>query len=332
MKYRVLLLVVGSLAVLAFAVSLTGVTPLEALKGLIQGSLGSPGAISGTLKETTPLLIAGLAVFIALRGGLFNIGVEGQFLVGAIVCAAIALRIPGVLGMVVGAASGMGAGALWALPAGIIKAYKGGHEVITTIMLNSVAIFLTGYLVGGPLKAPGQENTTTAALEESSRLPHLWADPPLYASSALLLAVLLVVGFAVWQRRTSAGYELDLVGSNPRAASLAGVKSSRVVVGAMTVSGAVGGLAGAVHVLAYEGRFYAGFSSGYGFDALGVALLAAGQPLALLPSAALFGILSKGSTAIQILGVPKGISTVVLGLVIVVFAAVRYRRVTHEAD
>lgn len=326
MKAKVFWLALGAVGLLILAVLSTGVSPQEAGARLIEGSLGSKAAIAGTLREFTPLLIAGIAVFLALKAGLFNIGVEGQLVMGAISAAFVALRVPGPAGMVLAIVAGCVMGALWALPAGLIKAYRGGHEVITTIMLNNVAGFLTAALVAGPLKAPGQESTTTATLPAASMLPSLYDAPPLKVSLALLVGLLLLVALWHWLRRSTAGFELGLVGANPRAASLAGIDTPRAIVWAMAASGAIGGLAGAVQVLAYEGRFYSGFSPGYGFDALGVALLAGGSALSIIPSALLFGVLAKGGTSIQILGVPKGITYVILGLLILIFASVRYRK------
>ncbi len=331
MTLRVGILAIAGIGVVLLAVVAAGVSPIAAARELIAGSMGSPGAWNGTLKDTTPLLIAGLAVYVALRAGLFNIGVEGQLIVGAMACAVVALAVPGVLGIALGVAAGTVCGGLWALPAGLIKAYRGGHEVITTIMLNSVALFFTHYMVAGPIQAPGQQNTTTARLAEATMLPVLYSAPPLRVSSAILAGLLLLGLFTIWLRRTVSGYELGLVGANPRAAELAGVATKRVIVRSMLASGAISGLAGALQVLAYEGRFYADFSPGYGFDALGVALLAGASPLGLIPAAFLFGVLSKGSSAVQLIGVPKGISLVVIGLLIVVFAAVRFRRqAAHE--
>ncbi len=327
MNARIGFLVVASALTIMGAVAWAGVSPADAFRELLQGALGTKGALGGTLKETTPLLLAGLAVFVALRAGLFNIGVEGQLIVGAMACAVVGHRFPGPGGLVLGALFGAVCGALWALPAGLIKAYRGGHEVITTIMLNNVAIFFTGWMVAGPIKAPGQQNTTTADLSQDTLLPSLYADAPLRVSSALLVGLLLLFAFAFWLKRTVAGYELSLVGANPRAAEFAGVDARRTVWRAMFASGAIAGLAGALQVLGYEGRFYAGFSPGYGFDALGVALLAGSNPLGIVPSALAFGILNKGSAGIQLIGVPKGVTLVILGLVILVFASIRYRRV-----
>lgn len=321
--------VVGALLVLLGALWITGVAPGGAALALFKGSLGNARAIGGTLQEMTPLLIAGLAVFVALQAGLFNIGVEGQLLIGACAATAVGLAIPGWAGILLALTAGCVAGSAWAFPAGWIKAYRGGHEVITTIMLNAVALQLIHYLTGGPMKQPGQQSATTATLTDSTRLGDIVSEPRV--NLALVLALVVLGAFWVWFRRTVAGYELRLTGANPRAAELAGVNVRQVTLKAMLVSGALAGLAGACQALAFEGRFYAEFSAGYGFDALGVALLAAGSPAGLIPSSFLFGVLAKGSTMLQVEGVPKGITGVVLGLVIVVYAVLRYRRQVQHA-
>ncbi len=331
MNGRIAALVGGAILFLLAALILAKASPVTAGLTLVHGSLGSPAAIGGTLRETTPLLIAGLAVFLALRAGLFNIGVEGQLLVGALACSLTALRFPGPLGIALGIALACATGAAWALPAGLIRAYRNGHEVITTIMLNTVAVYLTDYLVEGPCKLAGQGEPTTANLSAATRLPPIFSSGNLQISSGLVAGILVALGLAFWLKRTVAGYELQAVGANPVAARFAGVDPKRVIVRSMLVSGAIAGLAGAVQVLAYEGRFYEGFSPGYGFDALGVALLCGGSALAILPSSLLFGILAKGGTALQIEGIPKGITTVVLGLMIVIAAAIRYRGVRTVA-
>lgn len=325
-KLGIAALCLGGLTLLWAAIFAAGAQPLEALQTLLKGSLGSPAAISGTLRETTPLLIAGIAVYLALRAGLFNIGVEGQFTVGACAAAAIALRLPGAVGLLLGCVSGMLAGALWAYPAGWIRAYRGGHEVITTIMLNNVAAFLTTALVAGPLKDPSQESTTTANIADATKLSHLYHSGPWTINTGLLIGIVGAIALAWWLKKTVAGYELRAVGANPTAAATAGIDAKRVMLGAMVASGAIGGLAGAIQVLAFQHRFYAGFSSGYGFDALGVALLAGPAAIGLLPGAFLFGILAKGSTQLQLLGIPKGITGVVLAILVVIAAAIRYRK------
>lgn len=323
---KVIGLVLGGLALLGGALAWAHVGAWEAARTLLSGSLGSPAAIAGTLRETTPLLIGGAAVYVALRAGLFNIGVEGQLLVGALVCAATAYRLPGSVGLAVGLVAGSAAGALWALPAGLIKAYRGGHEVVTTIMLNSVALYLTSALAAGPLKDPSQQSPSTPSISDATRFPTVLSNPPAQLSLATILAILGVVWLWIWLGRSVAGFELSAAGKNPVAARFAGIDVRRTIVRAMVGSGALGGLAGAVQVLAFEGRFYAGMSPGYGFDALGVAILAGGSAFALIPSAVLFGILAKGGTSVQILGVPKGISYVLLGVIILIAASLRYRK------
>lgn len=330
-NWRLVALIVAALAVLAGAILVAGASPGMAVSTLLKGSLGTPGAIARTLRETTPLLIAGLAVFLALRAGLFNIGVEGQLLVGACACAAVAVKLPGVSGILLGTLAAMAAGALWALPAGLIRAYRNGHEVITTIMLNNVAYLLTSALVAGVLRAPGQESPTTAEISKSTRLPDLYSHPPFALNSGLIVGIVLSIALALWLRRTVAGYELQAVGANARAARFAGVRPERVMVRAMLASGAIAGLGGAIQVLAYEGRFYSGFSPGYGFDGLGIALLAGGSAYGVIPASFLFGILAQGSVALGIAHIPKGITTVVLGLIILVAAAIRYRKVKTVA-
>jgi ABC-type uncharacterized transport system permease subunit len=330
-KGRILALAAGSALFLIGILVLSKVSPIEAAKALFVGSLGSPQAIGGTLRETTPLLIAGLAVYFGLSAGLFNIGVEGQLTVGALTCAVVALKFPGFAGISLGMVAGTLAGALWAFPAGWIKAYRNGHEVITTIMLNSVAVFLTSYLAAGPFKSPQEEEPTTSTLSNSSHLGNLLSAGSLQVNLGLFLGMVAVLIVAFWMKKTVAGYELKAVGANPTAAKFAGVDARRVILKAMILSGGIAGLAGAIQVLAYEYRFYEGFSPGYGFDALGVALLAGKSALGVIPASLLFGILAKGGTSLQIDGVPKGITTVVLGLLILIAAAIRYRKVAIVA-
>lgn len=319
------LLTVTSLALLWGALALVGISPGLALSTLWQSNFGSANAVTGLLKETMPLLILGVAVFFGLKAGLFNIGAEGQFIIGAITAAALALLIPGPFGMIVGLVGAIAAGALWAFPAAWIKAYRNGHEVITTIMMNQIAVYVTTVLVAGILKDKAQESTTTATITDPTRLPSVQVNGVTVSIGIVIALVLVVVG-AFWLKRSVGGYELQAAGANPSAARFAGIKTPKVQFLAMMVSGGLAGLAGSFQVLATEGRFYAGFSPGYGFDALGVALLSGSGMLGVIPAALGFGMLNKGSTALTIEGVPKGITSVVLGLLIVIFAAIRYRK------
>lgn len=308
------------------ALLLAKADPIEAVKTLVTGSFGSPRAISGTLKETTPLLLAGCAVFLALRAGLFNIGVEGQLVIGACAAAAVGSRVHGLPGFLLGITVATIAGGLWALPAGLIKAYRNGHEVITTIMLNNIAVALTDYLVAGPLRDPKAESPTTVSIPDAGKLRDIISIGDLQVNQALIIGIVIAIGLGIWLKKTTAGYELRATGANPIAAQFAGIKTKRVTISAMAVSGMIAGLAGALQVFAFEGRFYQGFSPGYGFDALGVALLVGSTAWALIPSALFFGALAKGGTALTILGIPKGITSLVVGVVVLCFAAIKYQQ------
>lgn len=301
-----------------------GFQPSSVIPSLFQSAFGSPQAWAGTLKEATPLLGCGVAVYLALKAGLFNIGVEGQFMVGSVAGVWAGLSVPpGPLSIFAAVVCGTLAGALWAFPAAWIRAFRGGHEVITTIMLNEVARAFTTFLLSGPLKSPTQQSPTSAILP--SALPEL-QHRPLF-SSATLVAVAMVASLAFWLKRTVAGYELRVVGENARAADVAGIQTAKVRLSSLIVSGGIAGLAGCLQVLGFEHRTYDGFSAGYGFDSLGVALLAGGQPLAMIVAALVFGGLKQGFSALAALySVPRGLSTLLIGLGILLFAAYRSRR------
>ena len=325
-KFQVPLLITVALLVILGSLLLTGKSIPAALSQLITGSLGSTNALSGSLREAAPLLILGAAVFLALKAGLFNIGAEGQFLVGACFGSFFVIKVPGPLGVVAGCIAGALAGALWALPAGWIRAYRNGHEVITTIMLNAVAINLTKAIVAGPMKGADQNSPSTSLLAQSSRLTPLFKIGNFEFPQSVVLGIIIIIGLAWWLKKTTAGYELRATGANSTAAEFAGINTRRTMMNAMVVSGAIAGLAGVLQVTQFEGRFYDGFSPGYGFDALGVALLAGGSPLGIFISALFFGILNKGGSSLSILGIDRGITTVILSMVILIFAAVRYSK------
>jgi simple sugar transport system permease protein len=330
-NWKVTGLCIVAIALLFLLILVAGASPVDAAAKLWDSAFGSPLKFSNTLKETTPLLLAGLAVYIALKAGLFNIGVEGQITIGALCTAIVAIPISGIPGIILGSIAGVIGGALWALPAGWLKAYRGGHEVISTIMLNNIASGLTLALVAGPLKDPGQEGTTTRDLAANTMLPNIIDTKMWQLNIALPIGIALLFLFSTWLKKSVSGYELRMVGANHQASEFAGIEVKRTIMKAMLASGAIAGFTGSILVLAFEHRFFQGMSSGFGFDALGVAMLAGTHPLAMLGSGLLFGILNKGSSAIQILGIPKGITWIVLALLIIIFAAVRYRKEgSHE--
>lgn len=326
MKIRIPILFVCSVLVIVISLVIVKANIGEAISTIFQGSLGGTKQLSGTIKEMTPLLFLGAAVYLALKAGLFNIGAEGQYLVGACMGGYVMVAMPTPVGVVLACIVGMLSGALWALPAGLIKAFRNGHEVITTIMLNAVAANLTKALVAGPMKGKDQLTPSTSIIPASGQLTPLVKIGDLVIPQSFVVGILVVVAISYWLNRTVAGYELKAAGANPRAAEFAGVKTKAVTLKAMLMSGALAGLAGVLQVAQFEHRFYDGFATGYGFDALGVSLLAGANPFFLLLSSFFFGFLNKGGAALTLLGVDKGITMVVLAVVILMFAAVRYGR------
>lgn len=325
-RFKVPLLVVVCLITICASIVISGVSIPAALGQLMKGSLGTASAITGSIREATPLLILGIGVFLGIRAGLFNIGAEGQFLVGACFGTWAMTKIGGAPGVFVGIVVGMIAGGLWAFPAGWIRAYRGGHEVISTIMLNNIALNLTKALVAGPMKGADQLSPSTSILPESSRLTPLFQYGNLAVPQSIVVGIALLIAVWYWLYRTTSGYEFRAAGVNKNAAEIAGIRTKPLTVKGMVASGAIAGLAGALQVAQFDFRFYDGFSPDYGFDALGVALLAGASPFGLLGSASFFGILNKGGSSLSILSIDKGITTVVLSMVILIYAAVTSQR------
>lgn len=320
---------VAAAIVVGLLVALFATTPLGVggvLRETIAGAFGSPFRISNLLRDIVPLLFAGIAVYLALKAGLFNIGAEGQFLLGGLAGVVVGLAVGGPLGIVLGLLAGVVAGGLWALPAGLIRAYRNGHEVITTIMLNRAADLLVGYLVQNALRDPNNGDASTRVLDATSRLP-LPKIAGVAVPIGLPIAILGIVALAWWLTRTVKGYELRATGENPTAARFAGIDPAAVRWRAMTASGAIAGLGGAVAAMsAAPFAVSNGFSGGVGFNALGVALLAGPSALGLLASGSLFGLLTRTGGVLSAQSVPKEVTEIVLGLVILGAAAFRYRK------
>ena len=290
---------------------------------LFGGALGSGPAIAETLVQMVPLLIAGLAVAVAFHASLFNIGVEGQLVFGGLVAGIVgaSFDLPPTLLMIVCILAGMAGGALFALIPALLKAYRGAHEVVTTIMMNFVAVAICEYAVSptGPFVAADQPSATER-VPDGTRLPIIWEGTRLHAGLLVGLAAVVIVTWVLY--RTPAGFRLRLMGANPGAARASGVSIERMAVIALLASGALGGLAGAVQVLGVYGRFYAGFSPGYGFDAIAVALLGALSPVGVIASAFFFAVLHAGSVPLQaVAGISREMVGVVSGLVVAFVAA-----------
>jgi simple sugar transport system permease protein len=347
MRRSIIAIALG-LAAAAIVIAATGGSPLEAFRALLQGFFGDlPGALRASLNQrhpvlpnelyrslgkATPLLLSGLAVALALRAGLFNIGAEGQLLVGGLAAAWAGFAISGLpafLHLPLALAAGMTAGALWGFIPGLLKSWRGAHEVIVTIMLNYVAIHLTHYLVTKVLIEPPATNPNNVPrTPEVLQTARLWApDVPVF-SSGFFLALLAAVGFAFLLRRTALGFEIRAAGLGPEAARTAGIPVGRTMVVAMMLSGALAGLAGAVEVLGNHHRFFDAFSPGYGFDSIAVALLGGLSSLGVTLSAVLFGGLSSGALQMEAFtDTPRQITGIIQAVVILAVASRYVRRV-----
>lgn len=303
--------------------ALFGGNPLTVLLALAQGAVGSPGAVAGTLVKSVPLMLTGLAVAVGFRAGLFNIGGEGQLYVGAIASTWVGMAwgLPAGLHLLAVLGAGALAGAAWGAVPGWLKARRGVHEVINTIMLNYVAIHLTDYLVRGPLKGDAYA-ARTRFVADTAQLPSLWNVPPTSVSIGLPIALLACAVCFWFLFRTAAGVRVRAVGEGPRAAELTGISVTRVTVWSMALSGGLAGLAGAVEVAGVHHAFYAQFSPGYGFDGIAVALLARNHPLGVIPAAGLFGALRTADRWLQLeAGVPKDLVVIIQAAAILAVGA-----------
>ncbi len=312
-------------AVAAAAMALAGANPLAGFGALLRGGLGGPHQLGETLVQTTALLFPALAVALALRAGLFNIGAEGQLIIGGLAAGALGatLDAPGYVAIPLVLGAGALGGGAWGAIAGVVRARFGGSEVVATLMLNVIAALLANYLVAGAFAAPGGEGAETASLPPAAWLPVLL--PGTRLSVALLVALALAAALRYAFDRTVFGYSLRAAGTAPAAAARAGIDLPKIAFVALTLSGAIAGLGGATIVAGVLHRFNTALSPGYGFIAIAVALVGDLDPLKICVAAFAFGLLQSGSLAMQSLAhVPKDLVTIVEGLAILALAARRF--------
>ena len=304
--------------------------PFLAYFGLLQGSFGSAKALSETSVWATPYIFAGLAVALAFKGGLFNIGAEGQLALGAVSTAVIGYALPEWLGFDIPAIIhlplaiivGMAMGALWAGIVGFLKAYTGGHEVINTIMMNYIALNTISFLLNGPLKDRNPENVIarTPLIADSARMPVIFEGLRVHWGFVLAL----LAAYLVWWmlNKTTLGFEIRTVGINPDAAKYAGINVKRTIILTMMLSGMLAGLAGALEVTGLNYRHELGFSIGYGFDAIAIALLGKSHPLGVVLAAILFAAMRNGATRMQFLTqLPVDLISMLQALILLFVAA-----------
>lgn len=304
----------------------------RAYVALFEGSIFNFGAptfadsvrpFTETLTNATPLIAAGLAVAIAFRAGLFNIGAEGQIILGAIFAGYLgfAVHLPPVIHLAVAVAGGLVGGAIWGGVVGMLKARTGAHEVIVTIMLNNVAAFLILYLLStAAFQRPGRQDPISPFVDPDAALPVLVPDTRLNLGFVLAIAAALVVWWVL--ERSTVGFRLRAVGQNPNAARTAGMSVGNTYVVVFLMAGALAGLAGAAQVLGTERFLTTGISGGLGFDAITVALLGRSNPWGTVAAGLLFGALRAGGVTMQArTGTPIDLVLVVQALVVLFVAA-----------
>lgn len=315
-----LALSVGAIILLAL-----GKSPIEAYSAMLDGAFGNEHSLFRTLTRATPLLLVAIGICIAFRGGMINIGAEGQLFVGAISATAFSLalagRLPGgllaILTLIVGAA----AGAVWGAVPGILKARFDVNEILSTVMMNEIAVQLLIYLLSGPMIDPEQVKLGTrvpqsAALPEDVWLGRLAPPSQIHVGLFVALAMAVIVYALLW--RTTLGYRIRAVGENRDASRYAGISVPRYLALSLILSGALAGLAGAVEVTGVTHRMVEGFAVGYGFSGIVVALFGRLHPVGAVPSAILFGALLVGADRMQrTVQVPSATVIALQGLVVI---------------
>ena len=304
------------------------VNPIEAYKALWDGAFGSSNAFAETLVKATPLLLVGLGICISFRGDVINIGGDGQMIIGAILATWVGLTftgLPGWLVITISLVAGFLGGAIWGGIPGVLKAYFSVNEILSTVMMNAIAVQLMNFLLRGPMIDPAQAELAskipqTARLLEIFRLPRL---APTRLHLGALIAVILAVLVYILLWRTTLGYRIRAVGQNPNASRYAGIKVQRYVVLALLLSGAFSGLAGATQVFGVNYRMItdgssSGFTGSAGFNGIVAALFGQLHPILTIPASILFGALLVGANKMQrVVQVPSALVIALNGLVVV---------------
>ena len=296
--------------------------PFVAYGAMIEGALGGPRQIANTLNSATPLIFTGLAVAVGFRAGLFNIGGNGQFLIGAF-CAAVfgaAVGLPFPIAMLLALIIGALGGAAWGFIPGALKAWRGAHEVVTTIMLNSIAYLLLNLLASQVFADPGASFPRTPDVQPGALLPIILADTRLHLGIVIALITTVVIWFLLF--KTILGFEIRTVGSNAAAARYAGIRPAFIIVVTMMISGGLAGLGGAVEILGNTGNYPAEYIVMFGFDGIAVALLGRAHPFGVVGAALLFGVMRAGAGAMQrATDIPIDIIVIVQGVILLFVAA-----------
>lgn len=313
---------VGALVLIA-----TGYSPIDVYSTMIMGAFGDVYGVGQTLTQATPIIFTALAFLFSYKSGLFNIGAEGQLIIGGFAAAIVGISfggLPSPLHILFAVLAGALAGGVWGFLPAILKARFGAHEVITTMMFTYIATYLTSYLVNYPFKAPGWV-AQTVPIADSAQLPRIL--PPTQLSASIIVAVAMAVVVYYILQKTTLGYEVRASGLNPSAAENGGINVKKTMVMALILGGALAGIGGAGEILGVHNRFIQGFSPGYGFDGIAVALVGGLNPIGVLLAAILFGALRSGGMLMtRATHVPLDIVVILQALVIIFVAAPHFLR------
>jgi len=317
---------IGALAVSMLLIALSGADPAEAIRALWDGAFSGRAQIAGTLFKMIPLLLVALGWIVAYSARRVSIGFEGQILIGGVfgTWVGVTLSLPAGLHLALAVVAGVVGGALWVGIAAWLWARRNVNEIISTLLLNLIAIEIVSWLVRGPLQEVSGTFPRSKPILETARWPLLLSRSALTTDFLLALVMVLVIGFVM--RRTTFGYQLRFTGANEEAARHGGIHTIRVNVLALIASGALAGLAGASLILGGESRSMSdNFSANYGFEGIVVALLARNNPYATVPAALLFAALRQGRGLMEArVGVPSSIVLITQGLVILLIAGVSF--------
>lgn len=325
-------------AVAGAVLALAGQHPVEVLRLMLRGALGTPRGLSYTLYYATTFIFTGLAVAVAAHGGLFNIGAEGQATLGGLGTGLVAMwlanSLPAIVLLPLMLAGGALFGMAWAAVPAYLQAYRGSHVVITTIMFNFIASTLLVYLLVNVLRAPGSMSVETLPFGNAAHLPAMhevlaaagiaWPSSPLNLS--LLLALLCAAGVHLFLWHSRAGYRLRAVGSSPGAAAYAGVRPRHQVLVAMAISGALAGMVGMNEIAGVNGKLLLDFVAGAGFTGIAVAVMGRHHPLGIVLASLLFGVLYQGGAevAFEVPGFSRDMVVTLQGLVVLFSGAMAY--------
>lgn len=332
-----LLSVITAILLGSVLILLDGRDPITAFEGLFEGAFLEPRGLLASFRNMTPLVLSGLAVAFAFKSGLFNIGVQGQLIVGSVVAAWVGFAIEGLPPLVhvtLALVASLLAGGLWAAIAGALKAYADAHEVITTIMLNYIAVQFAGWLIStgsdgskpGPLASPESVQDAIARTPEildSAKLPVVYTVPPNFDLHAgIFIAIIAAVLIMFLLYRTTFGFQLRMTGFSSSAAQYAGVNVKRVTILTMFIAGCLAGIAGGIQTLGVNHGYEGNQSLGLGFDGITVAFLAGNHPIGITISAFLFGAMDAGTTRMALSAdVAKELIQVIQALILMFVAA-----------